>query len=226
LTVHAVNSKEHWDSRFASGDWLAKGGRAQTRAFAEAQVRLLPLSRDFNGTLLDFGCGLGDAMPVYRRVWPLARLVGVDFSPASISQCRSDYGHVADFICGSHLDVPSADVIIASNVVEHLSNDLVVVATLRERCNDLFVVVPYRERLVPGGEHVNAYDRTSFRELGPCHSKVFLSQGWSQYGRDLWVNVYLKNLVRPLLGRPLGRRHRQIAFHFRRVTRPPGCEHS
>jgi hypothetical protein len=109
------------------------------------------------------------------------------------------------------------DVIVASNVVEHITEDRDVVKALRDACRLLLVVVPYREVLVPGSEHIHSYDVDSFEPLGGQPGTPFASRGWSEYGSGLWVNVYAKNLVRPLLGRPTQRRHKQIIFRFGRL---------
>jgi len=88
-----INTQGYWNQRFASGDWEAKGGRRQSSLFAAAQVDLLRIGPSFRGSVLDFGCGLGDAMPVYRHRFPWATLVGVDISPVAVGQCRAAYGH-------------------------------------------------------------------------------------------------------------------------------------
>jgi len=210
-----INTRTYWDHRFASGDWDAKGGRRQTAQFAASQIKHLQISPDFQGTLLDFGCGLGDAIPVYKQAFPKAKLVAVDLSEEAIEQCRKEHGNLATFLQGDHSVVPCVDVIIASNVLEHLSDDVGVARHLLSKCRDLYIIVPYRQRLLPGGEHVNSYDEHHFRAIGAYDYTVFLSRGWSFFGLGLIYHVYLKNLLRPILGRPLLWQKRQIVFHFR-----------
>ena len=217
-----INTKNYWEERFATGDWDVKQGREQTRRFALAQVRYLRIPRDFAGTILDFGCGLGDAMPVYRAAYPRASLMGIDISDAAIAQCRTRYGRIARFLQGDHRDVPPVDVIIASNVFEHLSDDLAIARHLLALCADLFIVTPYRETIYPGTEHINSYDEEHFAGLGPCGCQVFCSRGWSQYGWKLWFRVYAKNLLRPVFGRARVTRRKQILFHFPRRTAAAG----
>lgn len=210
-----VNTKAYWDNRFASGDWEEKSGRWQTQSFAKGQIRHLAIPRDFAGTILDFGCGLGDALPVYRQHFQKARLMGMDISSQAVELCRKKYGQWASFVQGTADDVPAGiDVIIASNVLEHLDEDVEVARTLRGKCADLYVVVPYREAPL-FGEHVHSYDRNHFSALGPCTHKVFPCRGWSSYGRERWMQIYFKNVFRYLLRRPLRRRNLQILFHFK-----------
>lgn len=205
------NTLEYWEGRFSSGDWEECRGREQTAGFAFGQMPHLRIPRDFDGTIVDFGCGLGDAMPVYRDHCPSARLVGVDVSPAAIAKCRDVYGEMATFVAGDHTAVPECDIVIASNVFEHLSDDLDVARALKSRCRRLEIVVPYRESpLYP--EHVNSYDAHSFEALGDARRVVFACRGWSQYGRDLWWEVRAKNVMRALRGEPLRRRLMQVLF--------------
>ena len=208
-----INTVEYWDARFASGDWEAKHGRWQTRSFAEKQVELLRLPKTFDGSLLDFGCGLGDAVPVYRKRFPQADLFGCDHSKKAIELCREEYGNMAEFIHGDHDSIPSVDVIISSNVLEHISNDQLIVEKLLHRCSELYVFVPYMQNPLPP-EHVNAYNKDTFSTRAVCEVKVFCTRGYSQYGRALWGGVYLKNLLRPFYGKPLARRKKQIMFRF------------
>lgn len=213
-----INTPDYWDWRFASGDWEAKKGRSQTEGFASAQIRWVDLASDFAGTLLDFGCGMGDAMEVYRRAFPRASLMGIDISPAAIQRCRENYGSIASFSVGDFKSVPAVDAIIASNVLEHLDNDKEVAKWLLSQCQDLFIVVPYREHpRIP--EHVNAYDETSFTTLSPGRYSyhVFSCPGWTPSGfRDLWWNIYCKNPVRAIVGRPTIRKNLQIIYHLKR----------
>jgi SAM-dependent methyltransferase len=213
--VYPINSRAYWEHRFGSGDWQAKGGRYQTRAFAQAIARRLDLPSGFDGVLLDFGCGLGDAIPVYSARFPRARLIGVDVSLSAVDSCRRDYGHIGTFLHGDHHIVPAVDAIVASNVLEHLIDQASVLTTLREKARHVFVAVPYRERIEPGGEHVNAYDSDSFAHL-PVHCRhVYPCRGWSQYGRNLIWNVYAMNVARLLARRPMVARNKQILFHLR-----------
>ncbi len=210
-----INTRAYWDSRFGSGDWEEKGGFSQTRIFAEAQVPLFDLPATFDGSVCDFGCGAGDAFPVYHQAWPRAKLVGVDFSKAAIDLASARFGAFASFVCGEVKEVPRSDVIIASNVLEHLEDDEGIVAELLRRCGVLHVVVPWREPFVPGAEHVRSYDRTSFARFRPASIRIFPARTWSQYGKRLWWDVYAKNLARPFFGRRLVHRAMQVLFTFR-----------
>ena len=50
-----------------------------------------------------------------------------------LGKCKDSFGDIADFLCGTEKDVPNVDVIIASNVFEHLTNDKRIVKVLKEK---------------------------------------------------------------------------------------------
>ena len=162
-----INTPAYWDARFSTGDWENKEGRKQTVAFAKEQVGRLGLPKSFKGTILDFGCGLGDAMEIYKKTFPNAELIGIDHSKEGIAKCIQKYSNIAKFIHGSIDAVPVVDVIVSSNVFEHLTNDQETAKMLAARCSKLFIIVPYRDFLDSLGpnEHINTYDENSFPSL-------------------------------------------------------------
>lgn len=209
-----INSKEYWDWRFSSLDWIEKGGRQQTSGFATAQVVHFDILPDFNGEIIDFGCGLGDALPIYKQHFPNATFIGIDISQSAIDQCVEKFGNIARFIRGDYNIVPETDVIIASNVLEHLSNDREIAGHLLSKCKSLYIIVPYKEQPICS-EHVNFYDEKYFSDLKPVAVRVFPCKGWTQFGlRGLVYNVWFKNIFRYLFKRTLVRRNMQILFQF------------
>ena len=209
-----LNTKSYWNNRFSSGDWEQKKGRLQTRQFAISQIQYLKISKDFRGTILDFGCGLGDAIPIYKKRFPNAKLIGIDISEEAIKKCKATYGHLAEFNCGTFTDVPNVDIIIASNVFEHLSDDKIIASHLLKKCKQLNIIVPYNELIFPNSEHINSYKENYFCELGANEYQIFISKGWSQYKFTLLYHVYFKNIFRPFLGKLKVKRSKQIIFTF------------
>lgn len=207
-----INTKDYWEKRFATRDWAQKGGEIQSYEHARRFVEHLGIPRDFSGTICDFGCAEGDAFPVYQATWPNAKLTGVDFASGAIERADEKYGDFATFLCGDNTMVPNSDVIISAHVFEHLENDVEVLNALLEKCATLFVIVPYKEKPL-GAEHLRRYDETSYAHLSPERWKV-CDAGWQLRGIDLFYQVHLKNLARPLFGRPIARMPRQIMFWF------------
>lgn len=214
-----INTVKYWDHRFASGDWEQQRGRSQTASFAAKQVQLLSLPTTFDGSMLDFGCGLGDALPIYKSHFPSGHLIGLDHSDAAITACRNRYGDIATFIRGGCESVPIVDVIVASNVVEHITDNISVVRALLSKCSELYIFVPYLEKPLCR-EHVHRYDTDSFSCFERLEVQSFYCPGWSQYGYQRWVGMYLKNLLRPIFGKPLEYRRKQIMFRLKgRIAR-------
>lgn len=207
-----INTEKYWENRFYSGDWETKGGRAQTVYFAAEQVRRLHLQREFDGVLVDFGCGLGDAIPVYREFFPYAKIVGIDVAESAIEKCKISYGSLANFFHGTHNECPNADIIISSNVFEHLSDDINIARDLLKRCRELYITVPYLESPL-SLEHIRSYDENYFESLGKYKYIIFASQGWSEYGIP-YIKLLVKNAVKTLLGRKTLMRRKQIMFVF------------
>jgi len=188
-----INTKQYWDKRFSNGDWENKKGRKQTKGFAQSQIKYLNINKKFQGTLCDFGCGLGDAIPIYKKHFPKAKLIGVDISSEAIKKCKIQYGKYADFICGSYNDVPNVDIIIASNVLEHITDDKTIAKKLLEKCKQLYIIVPYKEKKHndPKHEHVNQYDENSFdNTFKNIAYQIYKSKGWGEDGWNLYYNVY------------------------------------
>ena len=173
------------------------------------------ISKDFSGTILDFGCGLGDAFPLYKNAYPNATLIGVDISEEAIIKCEKSYGNIASFICGTELDTPKVDIIISSNVFEHLTDDLIIAEKLKRNCNTLFIIVPFKENLSTSfsKEHVNSYDADTFTGVFKSVSvKTYRSKGWGENNQDLFFKVYIKNIGRFLLRKKLRKKVQQIMF--------------
>jgi len=210
--VENVNSRNYWEDRFSTGDWEDKGGRTQTASFAAAQVRHFCFPKEFAGLIVDFGCGLGDAIPIYKKFFPHAKLLGLDVSESAIEKCQARYGHIASFIPGTHQDIPVADIIVSSNVFEHLSDDVEIAQALLSKCRELYIIVPYKEYPLYS-EHVRTYDENYFRALGEYKYIIYPSKGWSEYGFN-YIKLIIKNMFRRLVGIPLQARRMQIMFIF------------
>lgn len=209
-----INTRNYWENRFSSGDWELCQGRIQTADFAMGQLPHLPIERNFNGTILDFGCGLGDAIPIYKDHFPNAKLIGMDISQSAIDKCMIKYGLIGSFFQGTVENIFDVDVIIASNVLEHLDNDKDIVRALLSKCKQLYIIVPYDEMPLCS-EHINRYREDYFSEFENYDYKIFKCQGWSYFGfMDLYYHVYFKNILRFFLGRPLVHQRKQIIFRF------------
>ena len=211
-----INTKKYWNQRFASGNWKENGGVEETIIFAESQIPRLKLSKEFSGTILDFGCALGDAIPVLKNSFPKAKFIGIDFSQSAIEQCIEKHGDIADFIVGTYVDVPDTDIIISSNVFEHLSNDKEIVKFLKNKCKELYTFTPYNERINAKEEHVNSYTLNYFKSISKNYTyEIFKVKGYAPSFLSTLYNIYFKNIFRRLVGIQTLRPVLQIMYVFK-----------
>ncbi len=160
-TTHNINTMEYWDGVYDRPDKEFRVRRSRGRNYMASIIPLMRLPGDYQGSIMDFGCGMGFGIEELRDAFPQARLIGVDHSSKAIEFCRKTHGTIADFVYVTSDEPLRADVIVSSHVMEHLTNDREVAGRLLAGCSRLFIAVPYREKLsAPGAiaEHVNSYD--------------------------------------------------------------------
>lgn len=145
-----INSEAYWDGRFRR-DWADLGGNAQTRAFMELLVDLLP--DDVRQAIvaerlevMDWGCAEGDGVPVLERALPGAHVVGVDISAVAVARAGAAHPTSAfrrlDLLAGDE----RTDVVVCSNVLEHFTDPREVLDELARRARQFVVVlVPFLE---------------------------------------------------------------------------------
>ncbi len=147
----AVNSVEYWDQRFFE-DWIAKGGRRQTAFFAELCVRELPPwfveeVRARRLSIFDYGCAVGDALPVLRGIFPESPISGGDVARVGLGLARALYPDFA-FADLNEIDPtgPLADIVYCSNTLEHFADWRPVLDRLARHAKEyVVVVVPFEE---------------------------------------------------------------------------------
>lgn len=175
LSPHNPNTREKWDVEFEKGgSWEQNQGRRQTRLFAECFHEHIRIPRSQPFSVLDVGCGLGDALPVWKSKYPGAQLAGCDVSSVSIERCVQKYGLIADFFTASFESIRGTwDVIYCSNVLEHFEQHLEIASTLLRHCRRLFIMTPYAELTsegkplepAPGQLHVASFFEKTFDAL-------------------------------------------------------------
>src|SRR5665648_65909 len=163
MNNNTINSKPYWEHRFNSGNW-GRNGQLQTEEYAKANVENLNINKDFTGSILDFGCAQGDAIPIYLKAFLNAKIFGIDISESAIAKCNKKFGNIAEFYSGDTTKITYKDIVIASHVMEHIPKDKNIVKNLLTKCTDLFVFVPYKEEPLYF-EHVNYYDENYYNEL-------------------------------------------------------------
>ena len=145
-----VNSREYWEHRFAT-DWDALGGPAQTHYFGRLFGEILPLPirawiSEHARSVLDWGCGTGEAAAFLQSLFPYASVTGLDFSPTAISRAAAKYPEVR-FTSASLDELDEYfDLIFVSNTLEHFDEPWRVADGLATRTRRLLIaLVPFRE---------------------------------------------------------------------------------
>lgn len=165
------NTRETWEGYFEDG-WEKNRGRRQTQLFAAYFLDTVRLPRSAQ-TLLDVGCAMGDALPIFREYYPDLELRGCDISSRAIEEARASFGNIATFHTWGFEDIRgSFDVIYCSGTLEHFENNLDIVRGLLRHCRWLYALVPYMEmrhgmrlKPEPGQWHVATIDASTFDPL-------------------------------------------------------------
>ncbi len=101
-----------------------------------------------NDTVLDIGCGNGALS--YDIATKAKKIVGIDLNEKNISFAKENYSKKnIKYICGDALkDVPNEkfDVIIMSNVLEHIENRVEFLEQMREQTAKFLIRVPMINR--------------------------------------------------------------------------------
>ncbi len=203
-----INTETYWEKRFSSGSWN-KSGRRQTEEYAKANITAMKISPDFNGKIIDFGCALGDAIPLYKKSFPNSLIIGLDISETAIKVCKKKYGNIAKFYPTNTTTNTNAEIIIASHVLEHITDDKKVVLELLNKCSQLFVFVPYKETPLYF-EHVNYYDENYYSDIETSEIKIFEVK----YHFRIGLKQVLKNLLKLNLKTHSEFSKQIIMFHF------------
>ncbi len=98
-----------------SPDYFARGrAQAVARYAASAGLR--------TGTVVEFGCGIGNNVPFLRSTLNCSRFIGLDVSPAAIDVARRRYGDrdTTFALVEEYLEHADADVVFINGVLHHV----------------------------------------------------------------------------------------------------------
>jgi ubiquinone/menaquinone biosynthesis C-methylase UbiE len=78
-------------------------------------------------TVIDFGCGVGNSIPYFRRYFPSSKLVAADVSRKSLDLAAKRFSGEADFFAlnGKSIDIPDAsfDLLFSACVFHHIPHE-------------------------------------------------------------------------------------------------------
>ena len=117
-TMDAASGKEYWNPTRTRLAWLYQY-YVYVHAADLAKTRRAKV-------IIDVGCGPAPKLRLVHQKTPDAKLFGID-QPSAIQYCRETYRYgtwlVADFENPrTDIDLPKADLIISSDVIEHLQD--------------------------------------------------------------------------------------------------------
>ena len=174
------NSAEAWEGAFApGGHWDEIGGDALTAAFGRCILEnLIPEVTDYlelpgavefpevesgipagrrdpdsaHPWVLDWGCARGQITALLRERFPRAHVAGMDFARGAINQAVEQYG--GHFIYEPTCRIRTRwDVIVNSNVLEHLPDPIGVLREHLSHTNAYYIILtPYEEDLNEGND--------------------------------------------------------------------------
>jgi SAM-dependent methyltransferase len=183
------NSAAAWDQRFTSGEWDAVEGDRLTRRFAFCILHRLPQEViAYCGRpavrILDWGCARGQLTDLFRDQFPRAIVNGLDHSFEGIQQARKLFpdGIAGRFIYASDGALTEDyDVVINSNVMEHLVDPVAVLRSHLEHTRGYYVILtPYeeplgderREQMTPAERHAEGHTHVQKFGLGSFPAQV------------------------------------------------------
>jgi ubiquinone/menaquinone biosynthesis C-methylase UbiE len=80
-----------------------------------------------SGNILDFGCGVGNSIPYFRKYFPASNMVGADVSRGSLELAEQQFGSDASFVAlkDSRIDLPSGtfDILFSACVFHHIPHE-------------------------------------------------------------------------------------------------------
>lgn len=206
-----INSKAYWQERFFTGDWEKCGGEEQTTFFAQLAVDALPnwLCTELEAvqcTITDMGCAEGDGAAVWAHRFPNCLVSGVDFSSAAVEIASAKHPNCTFRIGDITGEIPSADVIFCSNVLEHLEKPMQIMERLLNAAHRHAVIMLPLHDHFEIQEHIQCFSEESFPlNMGRHHLSYFHIIDCEQRQITYWPGeqillVYSDNALYPSQG--------------------------
>jgi len=173
-------------------------------------------------------------MPVFRRHFPHASLIGCDFSGTAVARASERYGDIAGFEVSRLEDIKGHyDVIYSSNTLEHFADYQHKARHMLAHCDHLSILVPYSElregrplHADPQREHQVTFREDSLDFLvtegaaARLQFKVLVCPGMWVWTPAQCVRQTFLNAARMCLGRRLARGPTMISYE---ICAAPSC---
>lgn len=192
-----------WDSFFEHNP-ASRHRRAIIESMVKPLYKIVRL--DYYTSILDVGCGGGQLLSyIAGRTWFALKLAGLDINrpekPALLESLK------ATFYCAD-IDVPCSipetyDVVIASEILEHSTNDRIAATNIAKMSREWVIVTVPAGKIYPTDDamgHFQHYTEASLRSLFERHGFRTIAcyrWGWPFHSLYRWVlNLMPKQVLR------------------------------
>ncbi len=114
-----------YDERYREEDYRRELESYELARWAALRHFVPRVAPDRVGTVVDYGSGRGAFVPLWREIFPEARLIGADISRAALELLARDHPGVETSLIEGHtarLDDGLADLVVSVEVMEHVGD--------------------------------------------------------------------------------------------------------
>jgi 2-polyprenyl-3-methyl-5-hydroxy-6-metoxy-1,4-benzoquinol methylase len=201
------NAKEKYDTMWSTGwgtetEFHGPSSRHRTRLI----LNILKKYKNCRLNILDIGCGDGFLLKSLKKYFQF-QLVGMDVSQKAIELAQKRVGDNIQYFLGNieskeELPARKFDLIICSEVLEHLPNDKIAISNLAYLLSTqgkLVLTLPHRQeywtRHDTAVAHLRRYEKQEvIKELQKNGFKVVRAFTWGYPLYHLYYNLLLKQL--------------------------------
>lgn len=174
-----MNTPKFWDEEFKK-EYKTIIGESDNPYHRWMPDKFHALSQeifDVKGKILDVGCGLGHLCRYLKAEFPLAEVVGTDFSDFAVKKAKEFGSKVFKSSC-YELSIHRKnyyDYVIASDIIEHLNRPKKFLKEVREVLRPggkLILTTPIKGKCMSSKDHIQEYE---VKELYDLLNKYFES---------------------------------------------------
>jgi len=175
-----INDVAYWDNNIAQPE------------FGLRQEKYLELAGK-GDSIIELGCGLSPFLDKARKNFK--RVVGLDFSVATVIEARNEFDKV-DYVCGDALKTPfkkEFDVSVAGEIIEHLEDSEKLLDEMA-RITKHRIIISTAKMEYNDPEHLWEFTADDLEKLGKKYGRVKVEEVKSEWfpGRSyLFMIIFL-----------------------------------